>query len=157
MHDNNTRIFKYGFSIVLSLVFILIITSTGCEVGDYKGKKYEIVSFDDLLEAMKYRGQKPKEIKNEKDEAQNSYFSVNARYVKVGDETIFVFEFEDAETASSQAETISKDGYTIADKKISWADEPHFYQKGNLIVGYIGKDEKLLFDLHVILEKSITE
>ncbi len=136
---------------------VLIITSAGCEVGDYKGKKYEVVTFDDLLEALKYRGQKPKEIKVEKDEVENSYFSVSARQIKVGDEMISVFEFEDAETANSQAETISKDGYTIADTEISWTDEPHFFQKGNIIVGYIGEDEKLLFDLHVILESSITE
>lgn len=156
MNNKNVRVFKHGFSIVLSLVFVFIVTSTGCEVGGYEDRIYELASFNDFLDALKDMKYKPKEVR-EKNEVQDSYFSVSARYVNVGDEVISVFEFEDAETASLQAETISKDGYTIADNEISWTDEPHFYQNGNLIVGYIGKEEKLLFDLYAIFGNPITE
>ena len=139
----------------LIIVIFLISSIIGCEKEGWKGKHYKITSYADFLNAlddMKCSVSKIKPIKNEKIQ---SYFSVEAQNLNVDGNIITVYEFKNFEIAESQAKTISNNGFQIGDDEVKWTDKPHFFQKGNLIVSYIGSDTIILFNLTVILDKSI--
>ncbi len=57
---------------------------------------------------------------------------------------IQVFEFKDKEAADSQAERISPNGTSIINSEIAcsilFVDTPHFFEKNNLIVLYVGNN-----------------
>lgn len=145
---------KKVFCLIISL--FLILSTIGCENEGYKGKTYKVNSNDDFIRALESRNNTVNEIKPAKDEVSQSFFSVNARKISIGGKLVSIYEFNDSNIARTQANTISKDGYGIGNYQISWIDKPHFYQKGNLIVCYVGNDRNLLFELVVILGSPIT-
>lgn len=91
-----------------------------------------------------------------KQQVAKSFFSVNGTYYKVDGEPLGIYEFPNEQEAKKESKTISEDGSTIGNAKIEWIDFPHFYQKEEIIVSYIGSDTKLLKDLEKILGKAIT-
>lgn len=143
---------KVIYVLVCLVVFLNLF---GCEKEGWKGKDYDITSYNDLLEAFNDMDYTIEEIKPVEDEVSHSFFSVNALNIKVNKEIISIFEFKDPETAKSEVETISDDGFRVGNSFISWIDTPHFFQKGNLIVCYVGKNKTLLSDLSVTLGKSL--
>ncbi len=74
--------------------------------------------------------------------------------VKVDGENINIFEYPDEATAISEAKFVSKDGFSIyrpedgANKgyagNIDWIAAPHWYQKGRIIMLYVGEREETL-------------
>lgn len=79
-----------------------------------------------------------------------------ATFYKVDDEVLAIYEFQNEQEAKKASKTISEDGSTIGNSIMEWIDDPHFYQKGEIIASYIGSDTKLQRDLEKILGKSIT-
>jgi membrane-associated protease RseP (regulator of RpoE activity) len=75
---------------------------------------------------------------------QQSFFSVEARILKVNGEEVQVFEYPYASTANAQAARVSNTGSTIGTSMISWVNTPHFFKKGGLIVLYVGKNQSIL-------------
>jgi uncharacterized protein YceK len=82
-------------------------------------------------------------------------FPVSTTYYKVDGNTLAIYEFPNEKEAKKESKTISEDGSKIGGRIFEWIDSPHFYQKGEIIVIYIGSDAKLLKDLEEILGKSI--
>ena len=78
--------------------------------------------------------------------------SVNPTYYTVDDKHLSIYEYKNDKEAINVSKNISKDGFAA---NVDWVDIPHFYQKGEIIVGYIGSDTKFLIDLGKILGKSI--
>ncbi|SMQ80952.1 hypothetical protein SAMN05444673_4055 [Bacillus sp. OV166] len=83
-------------------------------------------------------------------------FSVNATYYKVDGKPLAIYEFPNEKEAKKESKTISEDGTRIGRVIVEPIDIPHFYQKGEIIVSYIGSDTKLEKDLENVLGKSIT-
>jgi hypothetical protein len=84
------------------------------------------------------------------------YFSVHATYYKVDGKVLVIYEFQNEKEAKEKSKTISADGTEIGVVILEPIDTPHYYQKGEIIVSYIGSDTKLEKDLEKILGKSIT-
>ncbi len=72
------------------------------------------------------------------------FFSVPGRTIRVDDENVQVFEYEDAASLEDAAGGISADGFTIRGATrtvhVDWMAPPHFYKKGKLLVLYVGDD-----------------
>lgn len=83
-------------------------------------------------------------------------FSVYPTYYKVDGNHLAIYEFQNEKEAKRESKTISEDGTHIGGVIVEPIDIPHFYQKGELIVSYIGSDTKFEKDLEKILGKSIT-
>lgn len=113
------------------------ITSHGGEARDY-------VSLIDNLRQVGMTVEPAGEI-------DQPFFSVQAYVIKVYGEDVQVFEFEDAETASSEAKLVSPDGSSIGTSMVSWMAAPHFYQIERLIVLYVGEEEAVLQALETVL------
>ena len=159
MDTRNWIFYKARYSRILCLLIPLnvILIFSGCENKGYNKKiEYNVTSYADFIKILHDKGYTVNESKLNKDDVSESLFSVNARNINIGGETISIYEFKKSETAKSETSTISKDGNSIGDKKISWNGTPHFFQKGNLIVSYIGCNRTLFFDLSMILGNSIT-
>ncbi|OPF51320.1 hypothetical protein BH721_02540 [Clostridium baratii] len=72
------------------------------------------------------------------------------------DKIIFdVYLYENNKSMENDSKNLSKDGSKYENGKTSvvvdWSKPPHFYKKGNIIVQYIGEDEKIISDLQSIL------
>ena len=87
-------------------------------------------------------------------EANQPFFSVKGKIVKVNNENINIFEYKDESSAKADASKISPDGSSIGTTMVTWVDEPHFYQNGKLIVLYVGKNKKILAALESSLGSS---
>jgi hypothetical protein len=110
-------------------------------------KSFESLNFIQELKDTGYT------VVKEKENATHTFLSVYPTYYKVDDKKLAIYEYNNEEEAKKDSKTISNGGYGIGGAKISWVDVPHFYQKGEIIVSYIGSDNKLLYDLGMILGK----
>ena len=81
------------------------------------------------------------------------FFPVPATILEVDGEGVQVFAFRDARTAREQASRVSPDGRSIGTSQPLWIAPPHFYRRSNLVVLYLGEDEKLLARLERLLGK----
>ncbi|MEE9134687.1 MAG: hypothetical protein V3U25_02405 [Nitrososphaerales archaeon] len=83
------------------------------------------------------------------------YFSTEGKTASVNGETIQVFEYPDAESASREAALISPDGSSIGTTMVLWVDSPHFYKWDKLIVLYLGDDQITLGLLQALIGDQI--
>lgn len=81
----------------------------------------------------------------------DSSFSVPTIVMEVNGEMIQVYEFSSKTDAKNASEIVSKDGTEIGLSIIRWIDEPHFYNKGKLIVQYIGHNLEMVSLLESLL------
>jgi len=81
-------------------------------------------------------------------------FSIPGFVVSVNGEHIQVYEFISATKAHDATLLVSEDGTEIGTSMILWMDEPHFYNKGNVIVQYIGHNPEMLSLLDSLLNKQ---
>jgi hypothetical protein len=74
--------------------------------------------------------------------------------VKIGEETLKIYEYTDASSMKRESLSIDKDGYGTDRVKVSWISMPHFYKKGRIIVLYLGNNSKINTDLERLLGKQ---
>lgn len=78
------------------------------------------------------------------------FFSVEGRILNLNGSSIQLWEYPDAGSAEREAGRISPDGFGYLDESsgtagmISWVDVPNFFRSENLIVLYVGSDERIL-------------
>ena len=145
---------KRLLAVLISMTFMTAILA-GCSSG--VRQVYNVNSYDDLVEAFRAKEYNVKEIDLEElGHREVKFFSESPSYFHLGDNEnwITVYEFEDAETAITEAETI-KDGYSIGNKQISWVAQPYFFQKNRLIVILVSDNDKLLADFTDVLGNPI--
>ena len=83
------------------------------------------------------------------------YFSPEGKTATVNGETIQVFEYPDAESASTEAAMISPDGSSIGTTMVLWVDSPHFYKTDRLIVLYLGDNTDTIGLLQALIGDQI--
>jgi plastocyanin/heat shock protein HslJ len=113
------------------------ITSNGGPVTDY-------VSLVDNLRAAGA-------TVNPAGEVEQPFFSVKGLVIKINDDDVQVFEYDDANATENEAKAISPDGSSIATFMPSWVAPPHFYKAEKLIVLYVGENEDTIGILDRVL------
>ena len=83
------------------------------------------------------------------------FFPIPGQALRVNDQDIQVFEFEDSSAAQSQAKEISSDGMSVGNTVVQWINPPHFFLSGKILVLYLGIDAELLKKLETALGKQI--
>lgn len=133
-----------------TFLILMVLFLSGCTgTNDKKFSQSE-----NLIQKLKEEGHTViKKQVTEKD----PFFSVFATYYNVNGNVLIIYEFQNEKEAKEKSKTISKDGTRIGGAITEPLDIPHFYQKGENIVTYIGSDTKLEKDLEKILGKSITK
>lgn len=91
----------------------------GCNV---KELRYNVDSYNELIVALEGKGYEVTDLDLEEEGFEkHRFFSVYPYTMKIGDGDLWVsvYEFEDEKTAEIEAETISKDGFSIGNSDIS--------------------------------------
>ncbi len=139
--------------LVLSLIIIGVVSSDSIFMGM---KSNRVITYSDLIYELKVMKYRIEEIKPSQDGVGTSFFSVIPKRIQTNGQGIIIYEFENSSTAKLEAQTISKDGNIVGNHFIEWADIPHYYQQGNLIIEYVGNNKKLLYDLKQVAGKPIS-
>lgn len=113
--------------------------------------KGNLATFDDFIAALETEGL-PIEIG---DRISQDFFTPVGQVVRTGDLDLQVFEFPSPTDAAAAGGSISADGGSIGTTMVTWVASPHFYQRDNLIVLYIGDDASTLEMLEDLLGAQI--
>ena len=79
------------------------------------------------------------------------FFSVRSRRTVVNGEDVHVFEYSSPEKAASDQAKVSKSGTPVGTTQITWVAPPRFYQKGRVIVLYVGNSDDVSRRLETVL------
>lgn len=84
-----------------------------------------------------------------------SLLSVPAHLIMLDGAPVWVFEYEDAETAQADADLIAADASLIAEMELVWEATPHFFLAESLLVLYVGDDAEVIATLKTLLGDEI--
>lgn len=106
----------------------------------------------DFAENLKSEGIEATEFENN-----TEYFTANKYGYKVGDGTIYVYEYDtkDEATIEKDINSIKDNGNKINESIVQWKNEAHVYKKGRIVVIYDGNDRGVLDKLNGILGNPI--
>ena len=79
------------------------------------------------------------------------FFSVLSRRMVVNGEDVHVFEYSNSERAVSDQAKVSKAGTPVGTTQVTWVTPPRFYQKGRIIVLYVGDSDEVSRRLETVL------
>jgi hypothetical protein len=79
------------------------------------------------------------------------FFTVPGQTIKINGQDVQVFAYETAQAMEAEASQISADAGTIGTSMPSWMSDPHFYKLGNMLILYVGQDQKIIDILSNIL------
>lgn len=140
---------RWVYTAVIFLILGLLVFIFRTPLINQQPHEFDSISFDGALHAQK--------IKVELLGLVNQpFFSVAGQRMLVDGEEIQVFEYQDGTMARLEAATIAPDGSMIGTTTINWIATPHFYQKGKLLVVYIGDNAATQAILSSFLEEETT-
>jgi hypothetical protein len=79
------------------------------------------------------------------------FFTVPGQTLKINGQDVQVFVYDTAQAMETEASQISADASTIGTSMPSWISDPHFFKLGNLLILYLGQDQKILDILSGVL------
>lgn len=133
--------------LLISFFIFIFIGLISCQNKETKSTDFTL---DNFIDEMNSKGYDLKVKDVEKDVLSGT------RKRTYNDKLIFdVYLYENNKSMESDSKNLSNDGSKYENSKTSvvvdWSNTPHFYKKGNIIVQYIGEDEKIISDLQSIL------
>jgi hypothetical protein len=79
------------------------------------------------------------------------YFSVPGQSVMVNGQEVQVYPFDTPQAMETAAAGVSPDASSIGSTAPTWTSDPHFYKVGNMIILYVGQDQKIIDILSNVL------
>jgi hypothetical protein len=79
------------------------------------------------------------------------FFTVPGQTLKINGQDVQVFAYDTAQAMEAEAAQIAPDASTIGTNMPTWMSDPHFYKLGNMLVLYVGQDQKILDILSGVL------
>ena len=79
------------------------------------------------------------------------FFAIASQDLMVNGETVHVFEYATAAKAAGDQAKVTESGTPIGPVQITWIEPPRFYQKGRIIVLYVGHSDDVSRRLEMIL------
>jgi len=135
---------KKGILIVVLLVFIVIVSF------NIKKNSEDAFRVEQFVSEMK-----AKNCKFQLKDVEEDFLPTKRRRMIIGREAVDIYLYDSNKEAENDAKRVDSGGcgYNNGIKSINvtWSSYPHFYRKGNIIVQYVGKDNKIIKDLQDIL------
>lgn len=72
------------------------------------------------------------------------FFDAPKFEVKIGENKISVYDYEDMNTLEKDLSAITENGLVVSDAKIDWDKMPHYYRKGEMLVIYDGDNTETI-------------
>jgi|SRR3989344_481900 len=73
------------------------------------------------------------------------------KHIRIEGDSVFVFEYENVDSTELDASKISGDASRMAGSIMVWFKPPHLYKKNEMIVLYLGDNEKVINFLEEVL------
>lgn len=136
-----TKLSKYAILIVFILP--IFITLIGCSNKQKPKNTFGIEQFVNQMKAKNYKF----ELKDE----EKDFLPTTRKRMILNKEAIDIYLYNSNKEAEDDAKRIDNGGCEYSDGtksiNVSWVSYPHFYKKGNIIVQYIGENQKIIADL----------
>ncbi len=84
-------------------------------------------------------------------EVDQLFFSVKGKGIKINNQDVQVFEYEEESAMQAEASQVSPSGSSIGTTMVTWVSAPHFYKAGKLIVLYVGNNTTVTGALEGVL------
>lgn len=110
----------------------------------------KIESTKDFINLLKKSGYKIDSANQEN----NMFLKGSLTAIKIGTDIISVYEYKDNQQMETDSRRISSDGSRVGNAMVDWINTPHFYKNGNIIVNYVGNNNKLIEALKKLLDKQ---
>jgi len=110
----------------------------------------ETLSISEIMEELEENGT----AATEGGEVWQVFFEKRGRIIKINNEDVQVFEYENAMDAERQARLVSQDGSSVGTTMIAWVAAPHFYKRANIIAIYVGDDGKTIRALEEVFGRQ---
>lgn len=146
------------FPFLIGFLFVAVAGPAACDeklllpIESHQGKSpaAPVMDYARLIDSLRVAGVSvlPAE------EVDQPFFSVQGRMIKVSGEDVQVFQYAHTTAATEQVALVSPDGSAVGTSKLHWIGSPHFYNKGSLIVLYVGGDEKVIKALEAVLGRQ---
>ena len=130
-------------------ILLLPVSLSGCgkrAIDVPKAERYGVNEFTDDLRNKGYQF--------DLTDAQEDFLPTTRKRITIGSDTLDIYVYKNSRDMEEDSKRISADGsrYTDDEKSmtVEWISYPHFYEKGSIIIQYIGTNEKILSDLKAI-------
>lgn len=142
MKNSNKYIVLFVLSSLIIAMFI------GCTKKDPQGT-FGMEQFKSEMKAKNYNFE-IQDVENSDD-----FLSNTKKRMVIGKEALEIYLYYNNEDMEDDAKNINMNGFGYSDGNksmiIDWISYPHFYKKGNIIVLYVGENEKIISDLNDIM------
>lgn len=126
--------------VLSSLMFTLFI---GCGNEQKPKDTFGVEQFANQMKAKNY--------KFEMKDVEKDFLPTTRKRMILDKEAIDIYLYNSNKEAENDAKRIDDGGFGYDNGtksiKVSWVSYPHFYKKGNIIVQYVGQNEKIISDL----------
>ncbi|MDP2729524.1 MAG: hypothetical protein Q8O55_03460 [Dehalococcoidales bacterium] len=124
----------------------VLLFSLASIVGCNSSTVMEVMDYERLVDGLREAGATVEEAgETELPGAGTPIFSVTSKITSVNEENIWMLEFSDEATAKAEAKFVSPDGFNLSGPGIGvhvdWIAPPHWYNKGRIIVLYVGRNQ----------------
>jgi hypothetical protein len=137
---------KYIVLFVLSSLIIAMFI--GCTKKDSQDT-FDIEQFTSEMKAKNYNFE-IQDVENPDD-----FLSNTKKRMVIGKEALDIYLYNSNKEMEDDAKNINMNGFGYSDGNksiiVDWISYPHFYKKGNIIVLYVGENEKIISDLNDIM------
>jgi len=114
-----------------------------------KAKVKDVVNTKDFIFNLTEAGYKV--IKDTEGSNNELFVSGKLTVIEADGNKISIYEYGNSEDMEKASRGISKEGTSIGGTKYEFINRPHFYKKGNIIVGYIGGNKSLIKEIKKIM------
>lgn len=136
---------KYHLTFVAFLLFMAMgLTSCWSQKNSHGGPVMDYIS---LIDSLRAAGATVEPV----GEVLQPFFSVKGQNIKVNGGEVQVFEYRNTNMANAEAELVSPNGQSVNKHWINWTASPHFYNRGKLIVLYVGDSTTVIKGIEAVL------
>lgn len=135
----------------IGIVFLIVALAACTQAGQPTDASPETgrvrLSYESLVSTLRQKGLRVEPL----GPIDQSFFTPAARVIRIGETgEAQVYEYANVQAAESDARRVNADG-SIGSSMPMWIAPPHFFRKENLLVLYLGTDEKTLSALREML------
>lgn len=139
----------------LSITIVIFVILSVSSFNIFNNGK-DIKNSQDFIELLKLEGYNFEFVEVPKGKLEYFESSKEHKAAKIKDTSyINIYDFGTEELAKVTSGTISKDGNRVGRAYVDWGTAVKFYTKGNIIILYEGTDFRMLWQLRIIMGKSI--
>lgn len=132
--------------ILLGIFIILIFAFVGC-ISSSKANEYSIEQFTNDMKSKNYNF--------ELQDTERDFLPTTRKRLIIGDEAIEIYLYRSSKAMEKDSKRIDSGGCSYSSwyrtVYVTWISNTYFYKKGNIIVQYVGENEKIISDLKDIL------